>query len=93
MIFNNNIFSKNIESEKFSNGLNSISFVGDKIYILDENSYKIYIFNKEMKLEKEINMAQKGYKPIKLSGNLLIATTYVKDFNEKYVILDISSLF
>jgi len=46
-----------------------------------------------MKLLKEINMAKKGYKPVKIVENLLIATTYMKEFNEKYVILDISSLY
>ena len=52
---------------------------------MDKDLYKLYVFSKDMKLEKEINMAKKGYRPIKLRGNLLIVTSYVKEFNEKYI--------
>lgn len=93
MEFNGKTFVKSLNYEKFTKGINSISFYKDRIYIVDKDLYKIYIFDKEMKFLKEINMAKKGYKPIKLVENLLITTTYMKEFNEKYVILDISSLF
>lgn len=93
MEYNGKTFVKSLNYEKFTRGINSVSFYKDKIYVVDKDLYKIYKFDKAMKLEKEINIAQKGYKPVKLYGNLLIATTYMKEFNEKYVILDISSLF
>lgn len=92
MEFSGNSFSKTLTNEKFSSGINSISFYKDKIIVVDKDLYKLYVFSKDMKLEKEINMAKKGYRPIKLRGNLLIVTSYVKEFNEKYIILDISTL-
>jgi len=90
--FGNSGFVKTLSNEKLTTGISSISFYGDKILIVDKNQYKVYVFGKDMKLQKEINIAQKGYRPIEIRGNLLIATKYVKEFNEKYVILDISSL-
>ena len=90
--FSSTGFVKTLSNEKFTTGISSISFYGNKILVVDKNQYKLYVFSKDMKLQKEINMAQKGYRPIEIRGNLLIATTYVKEFNERYVILDISSL-
>lgn len=92
MEYSENTFVKALNNEKFSTGINSISFYKDKIIVVDKDQYKLYVFSKDMKLEKEINMANKGYRPIKVRGNLLIVTTYVKEFNEKYIILDISTL-
>ena len=90
--FKGNSFVKALSHEKFTTGINSISIYKDKIIILDKNLYMIYVFSKDMKLEKEINMARNGYRPIEISENFVIVTSYVKEFNEKYLIIDIEKL-
>jgi len=92
MQFSDAGFVKSLSNEKWTTGISSLSFYGNKILFVDKNQYKLYVFSRDMKLQKEINMAKLGYRPIEIRGNFLIATTYVKEFNEKYVILDISSL-
>lgn len=90
--FSSDGFVKTLSNEKFTNGISSISFYNNKILFVDRNQYKLYVFSRDMKLQKEVNLAKLGFRPLEIRGNLLIATTYVKEFNEKYVILDVSSL-
>lgn len=93
LVFNGSTFVKSFQHEFSSKGLNSISIGSDKIYVVDKDNYKVLIFDKNMKLIKDIDFAKKGYKPIEIIGNYLIATSYVKEFNEKYIIVNINSLF
>ncbi|MBN1467354.1 MAG: hypothetical protein JW924_01420 [Fusobacteriaceae bacterium] len=93
LVFSNEKFEKNLTNEKLSQGITSMSIFNNKIYLIDSNNYYGYKCDMNLKVEKEVNFAKLGYKPLKISEKYLILAKYSNYFIEDRIVIDINTIF
>lgn len=93
LVFSNEKFEKKLISEKLSEGITSMSIFNNKIYLIDSNKYSGYKCDMNLKVEKEIDFAKLGYKPLKISEKYLILAKYSNYFIEDRIVIDINTIF
>lgn len=93
LVFSNEKFEKKLISEKLSEGITSMSIFNNKIYLIDSNKYSGYKCDMNLKVEKEIDFAKLGYKPLKISEKYLILAKYSNYFIEDRIVVDINTIF